>query len=250
MGPMLYGGIYIINDILDKQNDSKNPAKCKRPIASGKVTVKLSIVICVCLITVGIILAFILSRKFFVISGLILLNNFFYSIYPRIKNIPYLNMGSNSLNYGLRYLGGAFLAGISNASFFCSLVIFVFMFLNFISFRIKEYLVEGVGARIIFKQFSKDVLRMLFNVVQVIFVIVNLFLYIEYRPPFSIFISYMGFSFIFMRIKFYLSNKGIPFDHMVNPVWTYKFNKSYIFVSLFYYFEFFLMLMYFWSIHK
>lgn len=53
--------VYIMNDIVDVENDRKHPNKCKRPIASGKVSIPLAILIGIILCVTSLAIAFSLS---------------------------------------------------------------------------------------------------------------------------------------------------------------------------------------------
>src|SRR3989344_1204955 len=66
-GPLLYGGIYIFNDIVDLKYDQKHPIKKGRLLASGGIKVKTAKFISLCLIIISLTLGFIISTDFFFI---------------------------------------------------------------------------------------------------------------------------------------------------------------------------------------
>ena len=50
--------VYIINDINDVEKDRKHPTKCKRPIASGEVSIKAAWVFCAMLVLLVAVMSF------------------------------------------------------------------------------------------------------------------------------------------------------------------------------------------------
>src|SRR5690606_11592548 len=54
--------IYCINDILEIEEDSKHPKKRYRPIASGAVSIRTAIIICVVLVVLAFSIIYLLSQ--------------------------------------------------------------------------------------------------------------------------------------------------------------------------------------------
>tara|TARA_X000000950_G_scaffold263471_1_gene335703 strand:+ start:805 stop:1686 length:882 start_codon:yes stop_codon:yes gene_type:complete len=104
--------VYILNDISDKELDILHPKKKKRPIAAGKVSIKLANFICVLLLILTLLLVFNLESTFFLITilGFYLIINFFYSRI-RFKEIPVLEFFIPAFGYPLRFLYGIILLG-------------------------------------------------------------------------------------------------------------------------------------------
>lgn len=50
---MVSSAVYIINDILDVERDRCHPKKCKRPIASGRLSVSIALIYAFCLASIG-----------------------------------------------------------------------------------------------------------------------------------------------------------------------------------------------------
>lgn len=78
---LLSGSSYIINDILDIENDRKHPKKRNRPLASGKLKPYQGIISVVICLLIALIWAFTINVAFFVISIVFLLLIMSYSLY-------------------------------------------------------------------------------------------------------------------------------------------------------------------------
>ena len=61
---LLSSANYILNDIVDKEKDKLDKFKSKRPIASGKVSVKLATIVALVLLTLSLIFGFYLNLYF------------------------------------------------------------------------------------------------------------------------------------------------------------------------------------------
>ena len=55
--------IYIINDIFDVEKDKLHPKKCKRPIASGEISIKFAWVLAILLLVVVVTLNYIIAKE-------------------------------------------------------------------------------------------------------------------------------------------------------------------------------------------
>ena len=105
--------IYIINDIRDVEKDRKHPIKKNRPIASGKISIKNSIILSVLLLIVAFILLILGCIKYNanLIGGLFFLIlyfalNFAYSM--GLKNKPIIDIAILASGFVIRVLfGGA-----------------------------------------------------------------------------------------------------------------------------------------------
>lgn len=108
--------IYIINDINDADKDRQHPTKCKRPIASGEVSVNTAKIISLFLITIVIILSIIpVCIKMYPICVVITLAiymivNFLYS--SGLKKIPIVDIAILAAGFIIRLYYGSFASGV------------------------------------------------------------------------------------------------------------------------------------------
>ena len=107
---LISSGNYIMNDLLDKEQDLKHPLKRERIITSGKISRKNALVMMLSLYIVSFIIS-LLTFNLAVNLGLLifLLQAITYNVPPiRIKDIAFLDVISESFNSPIRfYLGWA-----------------------------------------------------------------------------------------------------------------------------------------------
>ncbi len=122
--------IYIINDVLDAESDRKHPEKCKRPIASGALSVQKGLVLS--LICIG-SSAWLASQAgteegsvLFVVLGYALLN-LLYSL--RLKHIVLVDVFCIAAGFLLRVVAGAYAVGrpISEWLVICTFFLALFL---------------------------------------------------------------------------------------------------------------------------
>ena len=115
---------YVINEVLDAPFDRFHPLKSQRPVPSGKVSIPLAYVQWLALMVVGLALAYTVSIPFLLTMAALWVMGCAYNIPPiRTKDVPYLDVLSESVNNPLRMLAGWFITGtplIPPASLLCS----------------------------------------------------------------------------------------------------------------------------------
>lgn len=100
---------YVINEILDAPSDLAHPVKRNRPIPSGRVRLKLAYFEWMALGAIGLLMASALNRPFFFASLFLLIMGLVYNVPPvRSKELPYLDVLSESINNPIRLLLGWF----------------------------------------------------------------------------------------------------------------------------------------------
>jgi 4-hydroxybenzoate polyprenyltransferase len=107
---LLQGVMYVTNDIADVEKDRIHPKKKNRPIASGAVSVREATVFGILLFCSALVLASFLDFRIVLIDLALFFNNILYSFRPvKLKDIPYVDMGSAALNFPLRVMVGWYL---------------------------------------------------------------------------------------------------------------------------------------------
>lgn len=113
---MVTSVVYVVNDIRDVEKDRLHPTKCKRPIASGEVSIKKA---CMLIGALGIVcLICVLSGKFTINSCIYMLVyfvlNLLYSF--QLKNYPIVDIAIVASGFLLRLLFGAAVTGVEISS--------------------------------------------------------------------------------------------------------------------------------------
>jgi len=98
---------YVLNEVLDAPFDLSHPIKCRRPVPSGRVSVRLAYVQWIALAIVGIFLGMKISVPFALTLFVLWLMGCVYNIPPfRSKDVPYVDVLSEAVNNPLRMLAG------------------------------------------------------------------------------------------------------------------------------------------------
>ena len=100
---------YVLNEIQDAEFDRFHPQKKMRPIPSGLVKIHLAYVEWTILVIGGLTLATFVNRPFLYTSAFFLFMGFLYNVNPfRLKEVPYLDVITESVNNPIRLLLGWF----------------------------------------------------------------------------------------------------------------------------------------------
>lgn len=141
---MLSGAVYLINDIFDRESDRRHPEKRNRPIASGRLSVTVALVVAISLIVVSLISAFSLDTRFGVVSAVYWVQNLAYSF--ALKHIVILDVMIIASGFLLRAIGGAFAIDVSISSWFILCTMLLSLLIGFVKRRQEITLLEGDAA--------------------------------------------------------------------------------------------------------
>src|SRR3984885_12109585 len=98
---------YVINEVLDAPFDRLHPVKKNRPAARGLVNIPLAYVQWILMMVAGVAIGWTISRPFAVTALVLWLMGCAYNIKPlRTKDVPYLDVLTESVNNPLRMLLG------------------------------------------------------------------------------------------------------------------------------------------------
>jgi len=111
---LLSSTVYIVNDLIDLQADQQHPKKRNRPIAAGKLPVRIAQAVALFFVILVIPLSFLLATPFAVIALVYLIINLAYSI--RLKHEPILDVLILSGLYVLRVGAGVTLIEVARFS--------------------------------------------------------------------------------------------------------------------------------------
>lgn len=154
--------VYIINDLFDKESDSKHPKKKNRPIASGTIKTSVAKIFAIILFTVGIFVASNINYTVFCIVLLYLINNLFYNIY--FKKLVIIDVLSIALGFIFRLIAGIYSVMLIPTPWIVLCTFFLAMFLGFSKRRaelIKSE--ENFPQRPVLKNYSVQFLDSLIN---------------------------------------------------------------------------------------
>lgn len=124
---LVASGIYILNDYRDIDKDRLHPVKKNRPLAAGKISVRLAFLLMgICLVT-GFSIAWFLKDKFVFILALYFLLNLGYSL--GLKNISILDIFILSAGFVLRIKGGGAIAQVGISQWLMVMVFLLALFM-------------------------------------------------------------------------------------------------------------------------
>ena len=101
---LVSSSVYLINDVIDINNDRKHPTKRFRPIASGSITIKNALLTSSLLLISSLLLANLINLGFCIALSLYFLIQMAYCI--RLKNEPILDIFCISSGFLLRAISG------------------------------------------------------------------------------------------------------------------------------------------------
>ncbi|MCX7738190.1 MAG: decaprenyl-phosphate phosphoribosyltransferase [Hydrogenothermaceae bacterium] len=119
--------VYIFNDIKDVEEDRKHPVKRYRPLASGRIKVKHSVVLMVFLLLTSLITSFILDYRLFLVLTIYVLINILYS--TKLKHISIIDLIVIAVGFDLRLLAGSITASISLSNWIVVITFLLAVFL-------------------------------------------------------------------------------------------------------------------------
>lgn len=150
---------YIINDIIDRKKDRKNPEKKNRPIAAGKLSTLAASILALFLAIISLSLAFLLSFEFFLILLIFFLLTQSYSIF--LKEEAIIDVILISINFVLRAVSGALLIDVEISRWLIVGTFALALFLA-ISKRYSELKMLGENAskhRKVYRFYTQEMLK-------------------------------------------------------------------------------------------
>ena len=127
---LLSGCTYILNDIIDIQEDRIHPRKKNRPLAAGKITVKQAVLGMIVLLILALALAWLVNPLFFIVGLFYFAFTVSYTLW--LKYIVILDVFAIAFGFLLRALAGAVAIEVTISSWFliCTLLLSLFLALT------------------------------------------------------------------------------------------------------------------------
>jgi 4-hydroxybenzoate polyprenyltransferase len=124
---LISSSYYIINDIFDISEDREHPEKKKRPIASGKVSIRFGILVSIILMAASLGIAYVISLNFMIFPTALLFSAMLYNLWAR--NVAIVDIHFIALNFLIRAVSGAVLIDVYTSPWLIVAVFFMALFL-------------------------------------------------------------------------------------------------------------------------
>lgn len=124
---VLTSSIYLLNDIMDIEADRHHPFKAKRPIASGRISVRLALTVAI----LGLVLVAIASFWTPLFFQLSLFAYFLLQLAytTTLKHLPILDVASIATGFVLRVYGGAIIVDLHPSAWFLLTIVSASLFI-------------------------------------------------------------------------------------------------------------------------
>lgn len=141
---LLGSGMYVFNDILDRERDRAHPVKCCRPIAAGRISVRAALLCALLLVGTALAGSFLVAPALgFVALGYAVLMAA-YSLY--LKEQVIFDILTIAAGFILRVAAGAAAAGVSLSPWLFLCTVFLSLFLALGKRRHELYLLSRAAA--------------------------------------------------------------------------------------------------------
>lgn len=159
------GALYLVNDILDVEEDKLHPKKSQRPIASGRVAVSQAVASAVILSVLSLALAFVLNANFFIVCALYGGLQLAYSL--KLKHVVILDVFIIAAGFVIRVVAGGLVIQVPLSSWLLICTTLLALFLAMSKRRHELVLLEGNAPahRPILKEYSAYLLDQMIGVV-------------------------------------------------------------------------------------
>lgn len=118
-------GVYVLNDLIDLPSDRIHARKCKRPFASGDLSLGYGFILAVFLPVLGLSISFMLPHMFLIVISVYLAITVAYSFWA--KRVVMLDVIILAGLYTIRVIGGAVAIGVKVSFWLLAFSIFLFL---------------------------------------------------------------------------------------------------------------------------
>jgi 4-hydroxybenzoate polyprenyltransferase len=211
---LISSAVYIYNDIQDREEDSLHPHKCKRPLASKRVSLSEASSLLFLLIIVGLLLGWLISNQLAVILLVYLLINLAYN--HIFKLIPILDVACIALGFMLRVLAGTVGIGLSISIWLTIAATLLSLFIALNKRRLEMQLGLKNSTRKVLKKYHPLLLQRLILATGIANFVVYLFYIIYARGQSFYFILTLPFAAFAMWRFSWLSTQDVANDDPVD----------------------------------
>jgi 4-hydroxybenzoate polyprenyltransferase len=161
----LSGAVYLINDVLDREQDRRHPLKAKRAIAAGTLSVRVAVLAAIVLAVAASIVAAALGLPFFAVSAAYLLLQMAYSAF--LKHIVILDVLTIAAGFTLRAVAGgaAIRVPVSHWLVLCTSLLALFLALGKRRHELVLLAGDAIEHRRILEHYSPYLLDQMISVV-------------------------------------------------------------------------------------
>ena len=145
---LVASGVYVFNDLFDREQDRNHARNKTRPLASGRVSAGTAVILLIVLWILGFGLAVLVSRSVLGILLIYIVLNVAYSV--RLKEVVLLDVFIIAAGFMLRILAGTVGVGIPPSQWLLLCGLMIALFLGFTKRRAELYATtgnEGSGGR-------------------------------------------------------------------------------------------------------
>lgn len=153
---LVASAVYVINDLIDLDQDKKHITKKNRPLASGTLTILQGRILVGLLLLATLVCGLIVSKPILLYVGAYFILNILYSYI--LKKIPIIDILCISLFFLIRIMAGGIAADIRISLWLIVCTIFVSLFL-ITGKRLAEF--DHKERRSVLKSYSEDFLKIL-----------------------------------------------------------------------------------------
>ena len=135
--------VYIINDLLDLNNDRRHPRKRRRPFASGKMSLLTGVILAPIMLAVGLALAYLVNPAFLMLIVFYFLLTNAYSLW--LKRLVLLDCLVLAMLYTLRIISGTVAVDLAVSFWLLAFSVFLFLSLAYVK-RYAELHEQGLSS--------------------------------------------------------------------------------------------------------
>ena len=158
----LASGVYILNDVIDRDADRNHPLKRDRPIAAGVVSPRAAVLFGLILLAAGFATALSVNQSVALLAAFYLTNNLIYNAILKHKLVA--DVLSISLGFLCRVLAGAYAVELEPSSWLFICGMSLALFLGFCKRRSELVVVDQEAAhntRTVLEKYSTETLNLL-----------------------------------------------------------------------------------------